>query len=208
VCGVCLLVAGGVQGWAQEAAAGGADAEALTREIPTAAELRELVAPAESVAVNPHAVRLESFRGDTINGIYLVDSDLSVARHVAYGKDPQGFRYVWFSRRNPLRSSLVAIYQIDDEGPPDVLYWRKVDHEAKLARAREFKAPAAADVKFEYTSGPPCGKVRCQEGWRELPLERVSVPASFFEPLERLFEAAASHGEEHLDRPVASLAPR
>jgi hypothetical protein len=180
---------------------GGASVSAL----PTPAELRALVAPAESVAVSPHGVRLESFRGDTINGIFLVDSDLPTSRHVAFGKDVRGYRYVWFSRKNPLRASVVAIYQVNGKGLPDVLYWRQVDFEAKVARAREFRAPAAAEISFEYSSGPPCGEPRCDEGWQDLPLERLRVDARFFEPMAKLFRAAAEHGESHLDRPVASL---
>ncbi len=173
--------------------------------LPTPAELHALVAPAESVAVSPHSVRLESFRGDTINGIFLVDSDLPTSRHVAFGKDPRGYRYVWFSRKNPLRASVVAIYQVNGKGLPDVLYWRQVDFESKVARAREFRAPAAAGISFEYSSGPPCGEPRCDEDWQDLPLERLDVQTKFFEPLATLFRAAAEHGERHLDRPVASL---
>jgi len=63
-------------------------------------------------------------------------------------------------------------------------------------------------VTFEYSSGPPCGKPVCEEGWRELPLERIAVEREFFEPLGTLYDAAATHGEEHLDRPVASLEGR
>jgi hypothetical protein len=178
---------------------------AVASALPTPADLHALVAPAESVAVSPHGVRLESFRGDTINGIFLVDSDLPTSRHVAFGKDFRGYRYVWFSRKNPLRVSVVAIYQVNGKGLPDVLYWRQVDFEARVARAREFRAPAAAGISFEYSSGSPCGKPRCEEGWQNLPLERVEVETKFFEPLATLFRAAAEHGESHLDRPVASL---
>jgi hypothetical protein len=173
--------------------------------LPTPEELRALVAPAESVAVSPHGVRLESFRGDTINGIFLVDSDLPTSRHVAFGKDPRGYRYVWFSRKNPLRASVVAIYQVNGRGLPDVLYWRQMDFESKVARAREFRAPAAEGIVFEYSSGSPCGEARCEPDWQDLPLERREVKASFFEPLGTLFHAAAEHGERHIDRPVASL---
>jgi hypothetical protein len=173
--------------------------------IPSSAELRALIAPAESVTVSPHAVRLESFRGDTINGVFLVDSDLPSSRHVAFGKDPRGYRYVWFSRRNPLRASVVAVYQVDGKGLPDDLYWRQVDYEARVARPREFRAPAARGVVFEYSSGPPCGKAVCDESWQDLPLERVDVDAGFFEPFKTLFRSAAEHGEPHLDHPVASL---
>jgi hypothetical protein len=175
--------------------------------LPTAAELRELVAPAESVALRPHRVKLESFRGDTISGVFLVDSDLPTARHVAFGRDAQGHRYVWFSRQNPLRASLVAMYDVDGRGAPDVLYWKQTDHEALLSRAREFRAPAAKGILFEYASGRGCGKARCDEGWRDLPLERIEVPAEFLEPMRTLFTEAAKHGEPHLDRPVASLDP-
>ena len=173
--------------------------------LPTPAELRALVAPAESVAVSPHSVRLESFRGDTINGGCLVDSDLPTSRHVAFGKDVRGYRYVWFSRKNPLRASVVAIYQVNGKGLPDVLYWRQMDFEAKVARPREFRAPAAKEIVFDYSSGSPCGEPRCEPGWQEVALERQNVKASFFEPLATLFRAAAEHGERHLDRPVASL---
>jgi hypothetical protein len=175
--------------------------------LPTADELRELVAPAESVAIDPYRVKLESFRGDTISGVFLVDSDLPTARHVAFGRDAGGNRYVWFSRQNPLRASLVAIYDVDGRGLPDVLYWKQIDHEALLSRAREFRAPAAEGVVFEYASGRGCGTARCEEGWRDLPLERIEVPSRFLEPLGTLFREAAKHGEPHLDRPVASLDP-
>jgi hypothetical protein len=193
---------------AQEPRDGAADATARPTdgsELPTPDELRALVAPAESVAVSPHGVRLESFRGDTISGVFLVDSDLPTSRHVAFGKDPRGYRYVWFSRKNPLRVSVVAIYEVNGKGFPDVLYWRQVDFEAKVGRAREFRAPAAAGVTFQFSSGPPCGEAKCEEGWQDLPLERVDVAAKFFEPLAKLFKGAAEHGEPHIDRPVASL---
>lgn len=181
------------------------DSTASLAGIPSPDEIRELVAQAEAVALRPHAVRLESFRGDTISGVFLVDSDLPSSRHVAFGKDAQGHRYVWFSRRNPLRASLVAMYQVDRRGPPDVFYWRQVDFEGKLARAREFRSPVARGVMFEYSSGPPCGRSDCGEGWRDLPLQRIEVRPEFFLPLETLFRAAAEHAESHLDRPVASL---
>jgi hypothetical protein len=202
----CLLVLSSLltlAAWsdAQEAAPARGD----SLPLPTPEELRELVGYAEPVALEPHAVKLESFRGDTINGVYLVDSDLPSARHIAYGKDAQGFRYVWFSRKNPLRTSLVAIYQVDGAGAPDVLYWRQIDNAERIARAREFRSPAASGLSFQYSSGPPCGKARCDPGWRELPLARIAVPREFFQPLERLFDAAARVGEAHLDRPVSSL---
>jgi hypothetical protein len=180
-------------------------ADFTSSRLPTPEELSELVAPAESVAVSPYGVRLESFRGDTINGVFLVDSDLPSSRHVAFGKDARDFRYVWFSRKNPLRANVVAIYQVDGRGLPDVMYWRQIDFGAKAARAREFRAPAARGVSFEYASGPPCGRATCEPSWRSLPLERIAVEESFFEPLGRLFRSAARHGEPHLDRPVASL---
>lgn len=151
-------------------------------------------------------MKLESFRGDTISGVFLVDSDLPSARHVAYGKDRDGFRYVWFSRRNPLRTSLVAIYEVNGASPPDVLYWRQIDRGLKLSRAREFRGPGAGSTLFEYGSGPPCGRPRCPADWRDLPLERIDVPVVFFEPVRRLFHAAAGHGEKHLDRAVDSVA--
>lgn len=202
------LPAGGLAAQDQEPARGevsDSTPSAATGTIPSSTELRALVAPAESVTVSPHAVRLESFRGDTINGVFLVDSDLPSSRHVAFGKDPRGYRYVWFSRRNPLRASVVAVYQVDGKGLPDVLYWRQVDYEAKVARPREFRAPAARGVVFEYSSGPPCGRAVCDESWQDLALERVDVDAKFFEPFKKLFRSAAEHGEPHLDRPVASL---
>lgn len=182
--------------------------EPFSSALPTAEELRELVAYAEPVAARPHTVRLESFRGDTINGVYLVDSDLPTARHVAFGKDAQGFRYVWFSRRNPLRANLVALYQVDGRGLPDVLYWRQIDFDHKVARGREFRGPAAGGAAFHYSAGPPCGRSACGEDWRDLPLERLAVTGDFFEPLAALFQTAAQHGEPYLERPTASLPPR
>ncbi|MBA2565116.1 MAG: hypothetical protein H0V09_06795 [Gemmatimonadetes bacterium] len=203
------LLAGSPIAWIASGQGGGTQRDAPREEpsLPSARELEDLVSYAEPVASRPHAVKLESFDADTIRGVFFVDSDLPSARHVAYGKDGRGYRYVWFSRRNPLRTSLVALYQVDGRGAPDILYWREIDQERKVARAREFRGPGARTVQFEYSSSPACRRPPCEE-WSEAPLQRLPAPASFFDPLRRLFAAAAEHGEAHLDRHVSSLGGR
>lgn len=205
VIGCALALGTGASSAAQEGDSLALQSDRGPAPLPSVRELAELVAYAEPVAKSPHAVRLESFRADTINGVYLVDSDLPSARHVAFGRDSEGRRYVWFSRRNPLRASLVALYDVDGTGGPDILYWRQIDFASKLARPREFRAPAARDVTFEYSSATPCGRATCEEGWRELALERIAVPETFLESVAGLFRDAARHGEPYVDRPVASL---
>lgn len=162
------------------------------------------VAAADSILSTPgESVSLEAFRGDEITGVYLHGEFGGEPESVAYGSDPQGQRYVWFSvAQGDSIKHVVMLMDVDLDVSPDFLLFRTIDEAARVEVVVEYRAPATRDSPIDIQIQSVCAPPRCDAAtWTVRPRERIDVPEEFFDAWRAIFALAATRGETWLGKP-------
>lgn len=159
-------------------------------------------AAADSILSTPGGrVGLESFDGDTVTGVYLRGVFHERDESVAYGRDADDRRYVWFSVGRDSMEYIALLYDVDTDLAPDFLLFRTIDPGRRMETLLEYRAPAASDQALDVQINPACAPPRCDpETWSVRPRTRIAVPASFFDPWRGVFGLAATRGEAWLGK--------
>ena len=191
--------------------------EAITPQMAQALappEVRYALKAADSILTTADGgVSLESFRGDTVTGVYLRGLLEGRSESVGYGQDPGGRRYLWLSiGRGDSVDYVAMLFDVDQDLTPEFLLFRTVDHARRFESATEYRAPSVADADLDISLQPACAPPRCDPStWTVRPRARVAVPSHWFVAWRPLFGVAAMRGERWIGQPVASLhavAPR
>ncbi|HUP01417.1 MAG TPA: hypothetical protein VM737_07860 [Gemmatimonadota bacterium] len=178
---------------------------ALTLAPP---EVRYTVRAADSILTTPDGgISLESFRGDTVTGVYLRGLLGGRAESVGYGLDPGSRRYLWLSvGRGDSLEYVAMLFDVDGDLTPEFLLFRTVDHGRRIESATEYRAPGVDDGDLDITFQPACAAPRCDPStWTLRPREQVVVPAHWFIAWRPVFGLAAMRGERWIGEPVTAL---
>ena len=162
------------------------------------------VAAADSILSSPgESVGLEAFRGEEITGVYLHGEFRGERESVAYGADPQGQRYVWFSvARGDSIKYVAMLIDVDLDVTPDFLLFRTIDEAARVEVVVEYRSPATRDSPIDIQIQPACAPPRCDPAtWTVRPRERIEVTGEFFDAWHAIFALAATRGETWLGKP-------
>lgn len=189
---------------------------AAQEEVPVPRDAARRLAPesirfavdaADSILASTDRVSLESFRGDTVTGVFLNGTFRGEVRSVGYGADPEDRRYLWFSvGRGDSLDHVAMLYDVDLDLRPEFLLFRTIDRVRRAEFLFEYRAPAARDENLDIQVSPACQPPRCDPGeWTVHERQRFDVPPFWFEPWRPLFALAASRGERWLGDPVRTL---
>lgn len=179
--------------------------DAAFRLAPAA--VRYTVDAADSILASTDRVSLESFRGDTVTGVFLNGTFDGEDRSVGYGSDPLERRYLWFSvGRGDTLDYVVMLYDVDLDLRPDFLLFRTIDARQQAEFLFEYRSPASRGENLDIEVSPACRPPRCDPAaWTVHERQHFEVPRFWFEPWRPLFALAATRGERWLGEDVRTL---
>lgn len=167
-------------------------------------------AAADSIlATGGAGVGLEAFAGDSVTGVYLKGAFRGETESVAYGVDPEGKRYVWFSvARGDSLEHVAMLFDVDLDLVPDFLLFRTIDRSERLEELTEYRATEIMEAEIEIQVQPACVPPRCDPTtWTVRPREVIETAPPFFDPWRSVFALAATRGEAWLGEPKSIFAP-
>lgn len=184
-------------------------ARAQEPDAPSLADVWRASEAAEAILTSADGVGLEAFEGSIATGVYLHGTLGGKAESVAWGADPQGKRYLWFSIGTADSVEHVAmLFDTDRDLTPEFLLFRTIDWIDREETIREYRTAGSLDVPIDIQVQPACRPPACDPAtWTTGERAVVEVPVEFFHPWRAAWGVAAIRGEPWIGKPKAALLP-
>lgn len=188
-----------------------APGDATGQEVrqPFLADVWHAARAAERILTSSDAVGLEAFDGPRATGVYLHGTLDGERESVAWGVDPEGRRYSWFSiARGDSVEYVAMLFDVDLDLTPDFLLFRNIDWVQLEETLVEYRTREIMDAPIDIQVQSACVPPKCDpETWTEKPRRVVEVSDEFFHAWRDVWGLAATRGEPWLGKPKSLLVP-
>lgn len=184
-------------------------ARAQDPDAPLLADIWHAAESAETILETSDAVGLEAFDGPIATGVYLHGTLEGRPESVAWGADPEGKRYLWFSIGSADSVEHVAmLFDVDHDLTPEFLLFRRIDWIERGETIHEYRTPEIMDADIDVQVQPACRPPACDPStWTASPRRVIEVPSEFFHAWRDAWGLAATRGEPWIGKPKSTLLP-